>query len=185
MLVSAPKRKRCLVLRPQREPEEENREIRRRRAAAEDRRRDAASAAARSSNPRRKIAYSEILALPKVEDIKTNGRRLLLVLSPDKKMPPEDAERLFKAVVEKNNFCIVTGDGSDLAKLEDKVRRIWAVAKVKDEDGGDKSPNVAELNEEAEQAEFEFNSTLTSAVQPNLLPRTASRRKATGCCRSP
>ena len=112
--------------------------------------------------PKRKIAYSEILALPKVEDIKTNGGRLLLVLSPDKRMPPEDAERLFKGVVEKNNFCILTGDGSDLAKLEDKVRRIWAVAKVKDEDGGDKSPNAAELNEEAQQAEFDFNSTLTS-----------------------
>ncbi len=57
---------------------------------------------------------------------------------------------------------VVTGDGSDLAKLEDRVRRIWAVAKVRVEDGGDRSPNVAELNEEVEQAEFEFNSTLTS-----------------------
>ncbi len=112
--------------------------------------------------PRRKTAYSELLALPKIEDIKTGGGRLLLVLSPDKKVPPEDAKRLFDAVVQKNNFCILTGDGSDLAKLEDRVRRIWAVAKVRDEDGGDKSPNVAELNEEAELAEFEFNSTLTS-----------------------
>ncbi len=112
--------------------------------------------------PRRKVAYSELLALPKIEDIKTGGGRLLLVLSPDKKVPPEDAKRLFDAVVQKNNFCILTGDGSDLAKLEDRIRRIWAVAKVKDEDGGDKSPNVAELNEEAELAEFEFNATLTS-----------------------
>ena len=112
--------------------------------------------------PRRKIAYSEIIALPKVEDIKTSGGRLLIVLSPDKKIPPEDAERLFKSVVEKNNFCILTGDGSDLAKLEDKVRRIWAVAKVKDEEGGDKSPNAPELNEEAELVEFEFSSTLTA-----------------------
>ncbi len=112
--------------------------------------------------PRRKTAYSELLALPKIEDIKTGGGRLLLVLSPDKKVPPEDAKRLFDAVVQKNNFCILTGDGSDLAKLEDRVRRIWAVAKVRDEDGGGKSPNVAELNEEAELAEFEFNSTLTS-----------------------
>ncbi len=120
--------------------------------------------------PRRKVAYSEILALPKVEDIKTSGGRLLLVLSPDKKIPPEDAKRLFDAVVQKNNFCILTGDGSDLAKLEDKVRRIWAVAKVRDEDGGDKSPNVAELDEEAALAEFEFNSTLTSLFNRLLYP---------------
>jgi len=112
--------------------------------------------------PRRKIAYSVVLALPKLSDIKTSGGRVLLVLSPDKRIPPEEAKRLFDSVTEKNNFCVVTGDGSDLAKLEDCVRRVWAVAKVRDEDGGDRGPNVAELNEEAEQAEFEFNSTLTS-----------------------
>jgi hypothetical protein len=56
----------------------------------------------------------------------------------------------------------VTGDGTDLGKLEDKVRRIWAVAKVREEDGGDKSPNVAELNEETEIAEFDFNATLVN-----------------------
>ena len=106
-------------------------------------------------------------------DIKTSGGRVLLVLSPDKRIPPDEAKRLFDSVTEKNNFCVVTGDGTDLAKLEDKVRRIWAVAKVRDEDGGDKSPNVAELNEEAEQAEFEFNATLTEPVQPSLLPRAA------------
>jgi hypothetical protein len=120
--------------------------------------------------PKRKIAYAEMLALPKVEDIKTAGGRLLLVLSPDKKMPPDDADRLFKAVLHKNNFCILTGDGSDMAKLEDKVRRIWAVAKVKDEDGGDKSSNIAEMNDEEENAEFEFNSTMTSLFNRLLYP---------------
>ena len=113
--------------------------------------------------PRRKVAYSEILALPKIEDIKTGGGRLLLVLSPDRKVPPEDAKRLFDAVVQKNNFCILTGDGSDLAKLEDQASAASGRSpRSSEEDGGDKSPNVAELNEEAELAEFEFNSTLTS-----------------------
>jgi hypothetical protein len=130
--------------------------------------------------PARKIAYSQALALPKVEDIKTGSGRLLLVLSPDKKVPPEDAKRLFEAVPEKNNFCILTGDGSDLAKLEDKVRRIWAVAKVFAEDGGEKSPNAAELNEETEQAEFDFNSTLTTLFNRLLYPgRDAKSGEAT------
>jgi hypothetical protein len=120
--------------------------------------------------PRRKIAYSELVALPKVEEINTSSGRLLLVLSPDKTLPPEDAKRLFAAVVQKNNFCILTGDGSDLAKLEDRVRRIWAVAKVREEDGGDKSPNAPELNEEAELAEFEFNSTLTTLFNRLFYP---------------
>jgi hypothetical protein len=111
---------------------------------------------------KRRIAYQAVLALPKVSEIATSGGRLLLVLSPDKKVPPEEAQRLFDAVTEKNNFCVVTGDGSDIAKLDDRVRRIWAVAKVQQEEGGDRGPNAAELNEEASQAEFEFNSTLTT-----------------------
>lgn len=125
--------------------------------------------------PKRRTAYSQVLALPKVEDIKTGGDRILLVLSPDKRVPPEEAERLFNAVPEKNNFCVVTGDGTDLAKLEDKVRRIWATAKVMQEDGGERSPNLAELEEEAETAEFEFNSALINLFNrvyyPARLPK--------------
>jgi hypothetical protein len=119
--------------------------------------------------------YAEVMALPKIEDIKTNGDRILLVLSPDKRVPPEEADRLFKGIVEKNNFCVVTGDGTDLAKLEDKIRRIWATAKVLQEDGGEKSPNFAELQEETETAEFEFNSTLIALFNrvyyPARLPK--------------
>jgi hypothetical protein len=111
-------------------------------------------------DPVRKVAYAEMKALPKLSEIKTDKNRLLLVLNPDKKVPPEMADQLFKLVAEKNNFCIVTGDGTDLASLEDKVRRIYAVAKVKAEDGGEASPNLAELNAEEETAEFDFTATL-------------------------
>jgi hypothetical protein len=125
--------------------------------------------------PKKKNAYSQALALPKIEDIKTGGDRLLLVLSPDKRMPPDEAGRLFAAVVEKNNFCVVTGDGTDLAKLEDKVRRIWATAKVLQEDGGERSSNLAELREETETAEFDFNATLINLFNrvyyPARLPK--------------
>jgi hypothetical protein len=125
---------------------------------------------------KRRNAYTEVLALPKIEDIKPSGGRVLLVLSPDKRVPPEDAKRLFEAVTEKNNFCVVTGDGTDLGKLEDKVRRIWATAKVLQEDGGDRSPNLAELQEETENAEFDFNATLINLFNrvyyPARLPKT-------------
>jgi hypothetical protein len=120
--------------------------------------------------PRRRIAYTQALSLPKIQDIKPTSGRVLLVLSPDRKIPPEDAKRLFAAVPQKNNFCIVTGDGSDMGNLEEKVRRIWAIAKVREEDGGDKSPNRIELDEEAEQAEFEFNSTLINLFNRVFYP---------------
>ncbi len=43
-----------------------------------------------------------------------------------------------------------------------KTRRIWAIARVLEETGGEKSPHKSELDEESEQAEHEFNSTVVS-----------------------
>lgn len=112
--------------------------------------------------PINRIAYQEVEALPKIDDIRLNGPRLCLVLSPDSKVPPEEAQRFWESVTEKNNFCVVTGDGSNLANLEEKTRRIWAIARVLEETGGDRSPHKSELDEEAEQAEYEFNSTVVN-----------------------
>ena len=112
--------------------------------------------------PETKIAYQEVHALPKIDEIRLNGPRVCLVLSPDSKLPPVEADEFWKSVTEKNNFCVVTGDGSSLGSLEDKTRRIWAIARVLEETGGDKSPHKSELEEEGEQAELEFNSTVVS-----------------------
>jgi hypothetical protein len=119
-----------------------------------------------------RIAYQRVLALPKLDDIDTKGTRLCLVLSPDSKNPPADAQALFASVVEKNNFCVVTGDGSSLGNLEEKVRRIWAIAKVKDE-VGEKSVHIKELQEEEEAAEFDFNSTVVSLFNRVWYPAKA------------
>ena len=77
-------------------------------------------------------------------------------------MPPEEAQRFWESVTEKNNFCVVTGDGSNLASLEEKTRRIWAVARVVEETGGLSSPHKSELEDESEKAELDFNSTVVS-----------------------
>ena len=106
-------------------------------------------------------AYQQAHALPKIDEIRLNGPRVCLVLSPDSKLPPTEAQDFWKSVTEKNNFCIVTGDGSNLASLEEKTRRIWAIARVLEETGGDKSPSKSELEEEAESAEHDFNSTVS------------------------
>lgn len=112
--------------------------------------------------PEVRIAYQDVHALPKIDEIRLNGPRVCLVLSPDSKMPPAEAQAFWSSVTEKNNFCVVTGDGSSLGSLEDKTRRIWAIARVLEETGGDKSPHKTELEEEGEQAEHEFNATVVS-----------------------
>ena len=125
--------------------------------------------------PVNRIAYQDVVALPKIDDIRLNGPRLCLVLSPDSRVPPAEAQRFWGSVTEKNNFCVVTGDGSSLASLEDKTRRIWAIARVREETGGDRSPHKAELEEEAEQAEHEFNSTVVALFnQSTTQPRASS-----------
>lgn len=112
--------------------------------------------------PAAKIAYQEVQALPKIDEIRLNGPRMCLVLSPDSQTPPEEANTFWNCVTEKNNFCVVTGDGSSIGNLEQQTRRIWAIARVLEETGGDKSPHKSELEEEAEQAELDFNSTVVS-----------------------
>ena len=123
-------------------------------------------------SPKEKMAYQRVLALPKLDEIDTKGTRLCLVLSPDSRNPPADANELFGTVVEKNNFCVVTGDGSSLGNLDEKVRRIWAIAKVAHE-VGEKSVHVKELQEEAEAAEFDFNSTVVSLFNRVWYPAKA------------
>lgn len=112
--------------------------------------------------PETKIAYQDVHALPKIDEIRLNGPRVCLVLSPDSRTPPTEAQEFWQSVTEKNNFCVVTGDGSSLGNLEDKTRRIWAIARVLEETGGDKSQHKSELEEEGEQAELDFNATVVS-----------------------
>jgi len=109
----------------------------------------------------RKNAYQELYALPTINEVKVNGPRALLILSPDATNPPEEAKRFYEGIVEKNNLCILTGDSSDIVSLEEKTRMIWAVAKVKAE-LPESDSKQDELDEKMEVAEQEFNATVTS-----------------------
>jgi hypothetical protein len=120
--------------------------------------------------PVTRIAYQEVQALPKVDDIRLNGPRLCLVISPDSRIPPAEVERFWQSVIEKNNVCVVAGDASDLASLEEKTRRIWAVARVFEETGGEASPHRADLEREIEQAEYDFNATVVSLFNRVFYP---------------
>lgn len=116
------------------------------------------------------IAYQTVYALPRIDEIRLNGPRVCLVLSPDSKMPPADAKNFWQSVTEKNNFCVITGGESNLASLEEKTRRIWAIARVFEETGAEKSPHKSELEEEQEQAELDFNSTVVSLFNRVYFP---------------
>ncbi len=109
----------------------------------------------------RKNAYQELYPLPTIDEVKVNGPRVLLILSPDATNPPAEAKKFYETIVEKNNVCILTGDSSDIVSLEDKTRMIWAIAKVKQE-LPESDSKQAELDEKMEAAEQDFNATVTS-----------------------
>jgi hypothetical protein len=111
--------------------------------------------------PKRRNAYQELKALPILDEVKLDAGRVLLILSPDTKDPPEAAAGFYEAVVPKNNLCILTGDGSDLVNLEEKTRMLYAVAKLR-ETLPKSHPQQEELKERYEEAEQDFNSTITS-----------------------
>jgi hypothetical protein len=119
--------------------------------------------------PKAKAAYVKVQPLPKVEDINTRGDRVLIVLSPDAKLPPETAIRLFADTTDKNNFAIVSGDGHSLASVEEKVRTAYAIEKVLKEEGLN-SPNRPELEERAAEAEIDVYSTIASALNKIWYP---------------
>lgn len=119
--------------------------------------------------PKTKSAYEQAIALPKLDEVNLKGGRVLLILSPDQKIPPEEAKRLFDSVTEKNNLCIVAGDGSDLASLENAVRHVWAVAKV-DKQLPANHPQKEELQDRREDAEHEFRSIAMATFNRLFFP---------------
>ncbi|SMQ85914.1 Protein of unknown function [Devosia lucknowensis] len=124
---------------------------------------------ANAFEPRAKVAYQSVHALPKIDDVDLSSGRALLVLSPDSKTPPEAAQKFLESVLNKNAFCVVTGDGSSMGSLEEKTRRIWAIAKVKSDTAGNPTHQL-ELQEEGEIAEFEFSSALTTLFNRVYFP---------------
>lgn len=123
---------------------------------------------------RRRTAYSRVLAMPRIEDVNLRGERALIVLSPDAKVPPEKAEQLFAAVAERNNFAIVSGEGLNLASVEEKQRVAYAIAKVLDQEGV-ASPNRPDLEARKVDAEMDVYQTLASTLNRIWYPGRDNR----------
>lgn len=125
-----------------------------------------------------KLAYSELVVLPRVDDVNlTPSKRTCLVLSPDAKSPPAAAARFFNDVVYKNAFCVVAGDGSKMASAEDSVRRLLAIAAVKTV-VADTPRHQKEIETEQETTEIGFNSTVKSLFNAVWYPQTKELKSA-------
>lgn len=121
--------------------------------------------------PSRKSAYEEVLPLPRLEDAADRVRRhrVLLIVSPDSKVPPEEVQRFFDGLSQKNNLCVLTGDKTSMGSVEKAARQVYAAQKA---DGRIPKghPQREELERKQQAYEQDFNATVLNLFDKVLFP---------------
>lgn len=121
--------------------------------------------------PVRKTVYEEVLPLPRLEEVADRVRRgrLLLVVSPDSKIPPEDVQKFFEGLSQKNNLCVLTGDKTAMGSVEKAARHLFAAQKA---DGRIPKghPQRDDLERKQQSYEHDFTSTILNLFDKVLFP---------------
>jgi hypothetical protein len=121
--------------------------------------------------PTRKSAYDEVLALPKLEEVadKVRRSRVLLIVSPDSKLPPEEVQRFFDALSQKNNLCVLTGDKTRMASIEKAARQRFAALHAESRIAKG-HPQRDELEQKQQQYAQDFTATVHSVFDKVMFP---------------
>lgn len=82
--------------------------------------------------PTRKTAYTQVIPLPKLSEVlaEVKRNRVLLIIDPATKMPPEQLDAFFAELPEKNNLLVLTGDKTQMANIEAAARKVYATLKA-------------------------------------------------------
>jgi hypothetical protein len=121
-------------------------------------------------SPNKKIAYQEVQVLPKIDEIKLTGSRILIVVKPDGRVPPSELQDFFQYQQEKNNMLVLSGQDSHLADtVEERLRELYAVEQIhkrlKSTD-----PVYVEARDLFEESEGGFNKALSAAYNRLYFP---------------
>jgi hypothetical protein len=121
--------------------------------------------------PSRKAAYDGVLPLPRLEDVADRVRkgRVLLIVSPDSKIPPEEVQKFFDGLSQKNNLCVLTGDKTAMGSVEKAARQLYAAQKA---DGRIPKGHLQRDDLERKQQTYEqdFNATVLNLFDKVLFP---------------
>lgn len=132
--------------------------------------------------PERRSAYQDLQILPKLDELKLSGPRVLIVIKPDGKVPPSELQNFFDYQQEKNNLLVLTGQDSHLAEaVEERLRELYAIEQIhKRLKPGDTL--YEEARDRMEEAEARFNKALSAAYNriyfPNVDPMDGRERLA-------
>lgn len=81
--------------------------------------------------PRDKQAYQHVLVMPELDNIRLGSGRVLIVVRPDGRTPPEKLTWFFEYVEEKNSLAFLTGMDSHLANaVEARQREAYAIEQI-------------------------------------------------------
>ena len=129
--------------------------------------------------PTRKTCYKDVLPLPKLEDVADRVRkgRVLLVVSPDSKIPPEEVQKFFEGLSQKNNLCVLTGEKTAMGSVEKAARQLFAAQKA---DGRipQGHPQREDLERKQQAYEQDFNSTILGLFDKVLFPIQRAGKQA-------
>lgn len=88
----------------------------------------------KSYEPKRKAAYSKVVPLPNLDEIQTEVQhgRVLVVIEPNSKLPPEELAKLFSILVRKNNLLVLTGEKTfEMDRLWGAARQVYAAGQAR------------------------------------------------------
>ena len=127
----------------------------------------------------RKTSYEDVLPLPRLEEIADHVRkgRVLLVVSPDSKIPPDEVQKFFDGLSQKNHLCVLTGDKTAMGSVEKAARQLFAGQKA---DGHIPKghPQRDDLERKQQGYEQDFNSTILNLFDKVLFPRQRAGKPA-------
>lgn len=119
----------------------------------------------------RKTCYEDVLPLPRLEEVADRVRRgrVLLVVSPDSKIPPEEVQKFFEGLSQKNNLCVLTGDKTAMGSVEKAARQLFAAQKA---DGRIplNHPQRTDLEKKQQSYALDFTSTILNLFDKVLFP---------------
>ena len=120
--------------------------------------------------PSRKNTYQDVQIIPRMDELKLGGPRVMIVIKPDGRVPPSELNNFFEFQQEKNNLLVLTGQDSIMADaVEDRLRELYAIEQI-----GKRLKHGDTLFEEArdrlEEAEGRFTKALSAAYNTILFP---------------
>lgn len=121
--------------------------------------------------PSRKTVYEEVIPLPRLAEVADRIRRgrILIIVNPDSRMPPEEVQRFFEGLSPKNNLCVLTGGRTSMASLDQAARELYAAQRAEKRIGKTHAQRE-ELDRKLQTCEQFLLSTVRSLFDQVLFP---------------